>query len=93
METFSESFPYKRVVVTGGAGFLGRFIVERLRVFSDVEVFVPRRADYNLVEAADIKRSGALHHGSGNAERTAGRQQRFDIDGLFEWLQAEHRST
>ena len=56
MEKFSESFPYKRVVVTGGAGFLGRFIVERLRAFSDVEVFVPRSADYNLVEAADIKR-------------------------------------
>ena len=56
MEEFSESFPYKRVVVTGGAGFLGRFIVERLRALTDVGVFVPRSADYNLIEAADIKR-------------------------------------
>src|SRR5712664_3389822 len=56
MPEFSESFPYKRVIVTGGAGFLGRFIVERLRALTDVEVFVPRSADYNLVEAADIKR-------------------------------------
>ncbi len=56
MEKSSESFPYKRVVVTGGAGFLGRFIVERLRAFSDVEVFVPRSTDYNLVEAVNIKR-------------------------------------
>lgn len=56
MEKFSESFPYKRVVVTGGAGFLGRFIVERLRALTDVEVFVPRSANYNLIEAADIKR-------------------------------------
>jgi GDP-L-fucose synthase len=56
MEKFSESFPYKRVVVTGGAGFLGRFIVKRLQDYEDVEVFVPRSADYNLVEAADIKR-------------------------------------
>jgi GDP-L-fucose synthase len=56
MQEFSESFPYQRVVVTGGAGFLGRFIVERLRAFTDVEVFVPRRAEYNLIEAADIKR-------------------------------------
>jgi GDP-L-fucose synthase len=56
MENFSENFPYKRVVVTGGAGFLGRFIVERLRALTDVEVFVPRSAEYNLVEGADIKR-------------------------------------
>jgi len=56
MEKLSERFPYKRVVVTGGAGFLGRFIVERLRALTDVEVSVPRSADYNLVEGADIKR-------------------------------------
>jgi GDP-L-fucose synthase len=56
MKRFSESFPYQRVVVTGGSGFLGRFIVERLRTDTDVEVFVPRSADYNLVEGADIKR-------------------------------------
>jgi len=56
MDELSESFPYKRVVVTGGAGFLGRFIVERLQRQPGVEVFVPRRADYDLVEAANIKR-------------------------------------
>ncbi len=52
----TESFPYQRVVVTGGAGFLGRFIVDRLQANKDVAVFVPRHSDYNLVEAADIKR-------------------------------------
>jgi GDP-L-fucose synthase len=56
MEKFNESFPYKRVVVTGGAGFLGRFTVERLEAIHGSEVFVPRSADYNLVEAAEIKR-------------------------------------
>jgi len=56
MEEFNEGFPYKRVVVTGGAGFLGRFIVARLQTQKDVEIFVPRRAEYDLVEAADIKR-------------------------------------
>jgi len=56
MEQLTESFPYKRVVVTGGAGFLGRFIVERLQGHQDVEVFVPRSADYNLVEGRDITR-------------------------------------
>jgi GDP-L-fucose synthase len=52
----TESFPYERVVVTGGAGFLGRFIVDRLRAQPGVEVFAPRSVDYNLVAAADIKR-------------------------------------
>jgi GDP-L-fucose synthase len=56
MEEISENFPYKRVVVTGGAGFLGRFIVERLQHCTDVEIFVPRRVDFNLVEATDIRR-------------------------------------
>lgn len=52
----TDRFPYQRVVVTGGAGFLGRFIVDRLKALPGVEVFVPRRADCNLVEVADIKR-------------------------------------
>ena len=51
-----ENFPYKRIVVTGGAGFLGRFVVDRLRAFKDVEVFVPRSTEFNLVKAADIRR-------------------------------------
>ncbi len=56
MEMLSPSFPYQRVVVTGGAGFLGRVIVERLRRYAGVEIFVPRSSAYNLIETADIKR-------------------------------------
>jgi GDP-L-fucose synthase len=56
MKQSNASFPYKRVVVTGGAGFLGRFIVERLHKYPNAAVFVPRSADYNLVEASDIQR-------------------------------------
>lgn len=37
----------KRITVTGGAGFLGRCIVEELKKAS-AEVFVPRSADYDL---------------------------------------------
>jgi len=56
IEILAESFPYERLVVTGGEGFLGRVIVQRLRENENVDVFVPRRADYNLVNAADIDR-------------------------------------
>ena len=56
MEELSRGFPFNRLLVTGGAGFLGRFIVERLQNFAGAQVFVPRRSEFNLVEAADIKR-------------------------------------
>jgi GDP-L-fucose synthase len=52
----NEALPFKRVLVTGGTGFLGRFIVERLRGLKGSEVFVPRRSEYDLVQAADIER-------------------------------------
>jgi|GEM_PF-2171763 len=35
----------KRVVVNGGAGFLGSFIVEKLQARGAVEVFAPRIED------------------------------------------------
>jgi GDP-L-fucose synthase len=56
METIKGSFPYKRVVVTGGAGFLGHHLVQRFGDCAGVEVFVPRSSQYNLVEGADVKR-------------------------------------
>src|SRR5262249_39115446 len=39
----------KKVVVTGGAGFLGSFVVERLRR-EGAEAVVPRSRDYDLVD-------------------------------------------
>ena len=37
--------PSQRIVVTGGAGFLGGFVVEALRARGCRDIFVPRRAD------------------------------------------------
>lgn len=38
----------KRIVVTGGAGFLGRFVCRGLERFDPSEIIVPRFADYDL---------------------------------------------
>lgn len=46
----------KQVVVTGGAGFLGASVVERLRARGCQAVFVPRSSEYNLVDMAAVQR-------------------------------------
>jgi GDP-L-fucose synthase len=56
MDSQSGEFPYKRVVVTGGAGFLGRFVVDRLKDHSGIEIVVPRSREYNLVDGAEVVR-------------------------------------
>ena len=45
-----------RVVVTGGAGFLGSFVVEALHARGCREISVPRSRDYDLRESDDIAR-------------------------------------
>lgn len=44
----------KRIVVTGGAGFLGHHVVEKLKGRGVSEVFVPRSRDYNLITESGI---------------------------------------
>jgi GDP-L-fucose synthase len=45
----------KRVVVTGGSGFLGSYVVEGLKA-RGVEPFVPRSRDFDLVDMAQVRR-------------------------------------
>ena len=45
-----------RVMVTGGAGFLGSRVVETLRGKGCKQVFVPRSSDYDLVQIEAVRR-------------------------------------
>jgi len=46
----------KRVVVTGGAGFLGSFVVEQLQAKGCRHLIVPRSRDYDFVQMAAVRR-------------------------------------
>jgi GDP-L-fucose synthase len=54
----SINLPEKRIVVTGGAGFLGRAVCQVLRDrgVPDAQIFVPRRRDYDLVYQPNVVR-------------------------------------
>lgn len=45
----------RRVLVTGGSGFLGSHLVDQLRALG-ADPFVPRRADFDLTRQADVER-------------------------------------
>jgi GDP-L-fucose synthase len=45
----------KRITVTGGAGFLGQYVVEAFAA-RGCDVFVPTHADYDLTTEADVQR-------------------------------------
>jgi GDP-L-fucose synthase len=46
----------KRVIVTGGAGFLGSFVIEKLKARGATDIFIPRIENYNLVDSGAIRR-------------------------------------
>lgn len=46
----------KRVCVTGGAGFLGSFVIDQLRQRGAKDIYVPTIEEYDLVKLEDIQR-------------------------------------
>jgi len=56
ISTISSPFSGARIVVTGGAGFLGRIVVEKLRERGAREILVPRRKQFDLTHESDVAR-------------------------------------
>jgi len=46
----------KKVLVTGGAGFLGQFVIEKLKKRGYGNVFIARSKDYDLVKMEAVRR-------------------------------------
>ncbi len=46
----------KQVIVTGGGGFLGSFVIEELKERGATDIFIPRKKDYDLTDRNAIVR-------------------------------------
>ena len=59
MSKFNHSHLFwraQRVLVTGGSGFLGSFVVQKLKNSGAGEIVVPRSTEFNLRETPEIER-------------------------------------
>ncbi len=91
----------RRVCVTGGAGFLGSFVVEKLRQRGVKDVFVPRIEEYNLVQQEsiirmlDVARPDVIIHLAAHVGGIGANRERpaeFFYDNLMMGAQLMHQS-
>lgn len=52
----SNFFRDRRIVVTGGAGFLGSYIIHDLKERGCKDILIPKTEDYDLVKMEDVNR-------------------------------------
>jgi GDP-L-fucose synthase len=52
----SDFFKDRRIVITGGAGFLGKYVVQGLKKRGCKNILVPLIEEYDLVQSGDIRR-------------------------------------
>jgi len=52
----TDFFKNRRIVVTGGAGFLGQYVLDGLKKRLCKNILVPKIEDYDLIKLADIKK-------------------------------------
>ncbi|MCC7129005.1 MAG: GDP-fucose synthetase [Anaerolineae bacterium UTCFX2] len=91
----------KRVCVTGGAGFLGTFVVEKLAQRGAQQVFIPRIEQYDLVQReailrllADARPDVIIHLAAlvGGIEANRLRPAEFFYDNLMMGVQLMHEA-
>lgn len=46
----------KKICVTGGAGFLGSFVIEKLHAHGATDIYIPNYPEYDLVKAEEVTR-------------------------------------
>jgi GDP-L-fucose synthase len=55
MNSGNGYWPGKRVCVTGGAGFLGSHVIDRLKKAGATDIFIPRKSEYDLVDGEAVR--------------------------------------
>jgi GDP-L-fucose synthase len=66
----SDFWKDKKVIVTGGAGFLGSFVIAKLKERGATDIFIPRIEDYDLTNRDSIQRLFDITLGDGIDAKT-----------------------